>query len=201
MLWFCVFVPISYGEEQKLVEHENVDGAIIVDVLSPGEKHNRFAISPREGTITSLAESANSQLTDGGTVTPGLSSCYTSPTSVSPNTKLIAACSGQLPGSTDDRFVLQQADPKTIFYQSELHQRIEDSEWSADSKGIALLAKTVRVSLNPLYWFLALSGHPVQYETYFLHVIDVETLKVVTFKLPIEGISSGGYVVTWKPGK
>lgn len=198
MLWFCVFVPISYGEEQKLVEHENIDGAIIVDVLSLGEKHNRFAISPREGTITSLTESANSQLTDGGPVTPGLSSCYTSPTSVSPNSKLIAWCSGQRPGSTDDRFVLRQADSKTIIYQNDLHQRIEDSQWSKDSKGIALLAETVRVSLNPLYWFFALSGHPVQYETYFLHVINVETLKVTTFKLPIEGSSSSGYIVTWK---
>jgi hypothetical protein len=197
ILWLCALVAIGYSEEQKLAEHGNIDGEIIVDVMVSRENHKRFVISPREGAVTPFVESANSQLTDEGAVTPGLSSCYTNPTSVSPNTKLIAACSGQRPGSTDDRFVLWQANSKAIIYQSDLHQRIEDSEWSTDSKGIALLAETVRVSLNPLYWFLALSGHPVQYETYFVHVIDVETSKVATFKLPIEGSSSGGYIVTW----
>lgn len=201
ILWLCALVTISYSEEQRLAEHGNIGGEIVVDVMVSRENHQRFVISLREGAVTPLAESENSQLAGGGVVTPGLSSCYTNPTSVSPNTKLIAACSGQRPGSTDDRFVLRQADPKTIIYQSDLHQRIEDSEWSTDSKGIALLAETIHVSLNPLYWFLALSGHPVQYETYFLHVIDVETLNVATFKLPIEGSSSGGYIVTWKPGK
>lgn len=197
ILWLRALVSISYSEEQKVAEHGNIDGEIIVDVVVPRENHNKFVISPRKGTISPFTESANSQLTGGGAVTHILSSCYTNPTSVSPNTKLVAACSGPPRGSTNDQIILRQADSKAIIYQSDLHQSIEDSEWSKDSKGIALLAMTVRVSLNPLYWFLALSGHPVQYETYFLHVIDVETLKVATFKLPIEGSSSGGYIVTW----
>jgi hypothetical protein len=197
ILWLCALVSISYSEEQKVAEHGNIDGEIIVDVVVPRENHNKFVISPRKGTISPFTESVNPQFTGGGAVTHILSSCYTNPTSVSPNTKLVAACSGPPRGSANDQFVLRQADSKAIIYQSDLHQSIEDSEWSKDSKGIALLAMTVRVSLNPLYWFLALSGHPVQYETYFLHVIDVETLEVATFKLPIEGSSSGGYIVTW----
>ncbi len=197
ILWLCAFVSISYSEEQRVVEHGNIDGEIIVDVIVPQENHNKFVISPREGTITPFVESANSQFAGVGAVTSRLSSCYTSPTSVSPDTKLMAACSGPSRGSTNDQFVLRQTDSKAVIYQGDLHQRIEDSQWSKDSKGIALLAMTVRVSLNPLYWFHALSGHPVQYETYFLHVIDAETLKVATFKLPIEASSSGGYIVTW----
>ena len=201
ILWLFNSLAISYAEEPELSNHMSIDGEIILDVVEPRERHNRFVVSLRERSIAPFVGSAGLQPNETSSVTNILYSCSSNPTSLSPNHKFVAECSGTgtptSPFSKPDHFTLRQAGSKAIVYQTDLREEIIGSRWAQDSRAIAVLSMTVRVSLNPLYWFFALSGHPVQYETYFLHVIDVESLKVSTFKIPIEGSSSAGYIVGW----
>ena len=200
--WIICIVDGSYGEEQKSTNPRMIDGEIIVDIVESGEKHNMFRVKPLVGVVRRFTGSVKPEWSQTGLVTHGIRSCHNNPTSISPDQKFIAECQGSVAptnvGSKSDHFLLRQSGSKAILYQSDLPEAIIGSLWSQDSQAIAVLATTVRVSLNPRYWFYALSGHPMQHEAYFLHVIAVANGNVTTFKVPLETSFSAGYFVAWE---
>jgi len=196
-----MFQVISCGNaNDKHVTLSNITGQIILDVVEPRNTHSAFIVSPREGTVLRFSRSP---ATDSNVPTRVIQSCHTKPTSISPDHKVVAECRGDavatITGSKPDEFILRSAESPVILYQRSLGQRICGFLWSPDSRAIAVLTQTVHISLNPRYWFYALSGHPMQYESYYLHAIDVANFHVASFKIPLEASFSTGELISWMP--
>jgi hypothetical protein len=204
-LWIFCIVGDIYGQEQKSNSTKIIGGEIVLDIVQSDERHNVFLVRPTEGNITRFAGAVNPEWSQIRSITPGIRSCDSKPTSVSPDQRFAAECLGTVAptnvGSKPDHFILRETGSKRILYQGDLPEAIIDSLWSRDSQAIAVLTMTVHVSLNPRYWFYALSGHPMQYETYFLHVIEVPAGNVTTFKVPLEASVSAGYLLAWQEGE
>lgn len=60
----------------------------------------------------------------------------------------------------------------TVISQVKSEGLIHDSQWSPDSSSVAILESTERMSKTPWGLFAALSGHPVQLQTFYVRFID-----------------------------
>jgi hypothetical protein len=191
-------VGSSYGNEKKPTHPGNIRGQIIVDIVQwlPHEVHHMFLMVPHQGTIARFSGPTPTEISEASLVTH----CQRNPASDSPGHKFVAECRNDgLPvgiGSKSDQFILRRTGETTVLYQSVLGQQISGFLWSPDSHAIAVLTQNVRVSWNPRYWFYALSGHPVQFETYQVHAIGVDNLSVTSFKVPLEEASQALFVAS-----
>jgi hypothetical protein len=203
LLVLLIFSMVGSGcvGEQKPTKLSNIDGKIIVDIAGSGRVHDRFLVLPQQGTITRLTGSTKTESRETRSSTGAIQGCHSNPTSLSPDQRLVAGCQGEavavLNGSNPDQFILRGKGESTIIYQRVLGPQISGFLWSPDSQAVAVLTCTVHVSWNPRYWLEALNGHPRQYETYDLHVIDVVNLNVARFTVPLEASSSTGRIVSW----
>lgn len=68
--------------------------------------------------------------------------------------------------------------------------RISDSLWSQDSKLVMILEVTERAKKTPWGLLAALSGHPIEIQTFDLRVVDVESKSEVRVKVA-DGIENG----------
>jgi hypothetical protein len=151
-LWIVCIVGVGYGQEQKSNSSRIVDGEIILEIVQSEERHDVFLVRPGEGVVTRFAGPVKPEWSQTRSITPGMKSCHSEPTSISPDQRFVAECQGTVAptnvGSKPDRFILRQTGSKTILYQGDLSEEIIDSLWSSDSQAIAVLTTTVRVSLN-----------------------------------------------------
>ncbi len=53
-------------------------------------------------------------------------------------------------------------------------RRIQDTQWVGTNGCFVLLTSTSSLSLMPWHWLAALSGHPAQYDTYYLELRTVD---------------------------
>jgi len=120
----------------------------------------------------------------------------------SPDGKLVATCDGDLVATMTvakpDEFTIVSGSSHKIVYKTSFEKKINGFLWSPDSQAVAVLSSKVRTSKNPGDWLYALSGHPIQYEEYYLHIVDLQTLKASSFRLPITGNSSTADMLYWK---
>lgn len=169
-------------------------------VVSP-DVDDMYLVIPQQGTITKFNGSAKPESIETGSGTRVLHGCYNKPTSVSPDHKFVAECQGAVAptmiGSKPDHFILRRAGSTAILYESDLRQAIIGSLWSRDSQAIAVLSETVHVSWDPRYWFYLFSGHPIQFETYDLHVINAVNLNVTSFKVPLKAFASMARILSF----
>lgn len=202
-------VGCSNGDEKEPASPSDIHGQIILDIVEwlPEEVHHKFLVVPQEGSITYFTGSAKMERSEAPLGTRVILSCLDNPTSVSPDHKYVAECKGVYAhiANERDQFILRRSVESTILYRREFGSSILISGflWSQDSRAIAVLTHTVHLHLfwNPLYWVYALSGHPVQSETYDLHVIDVANLNATEFKVPFEARSSMGKLVGWEDSR
>jgi hypothetical protein len=203
MLVLSTFSMVGSGcvIEQKPTKLSNIDGKIIVDIAGSGRVHDRFLVLPHKGTITRFTGSTKTESNETRSSTGAIQSCHSNPTSLSPDQRLVAGCQGEavamISSSNPDQFILREKGESSIIYQRVLGQQISGFLWSPDSHAVAVLTRTVHVSWDPRYWSEALSGHPRQYETYDLHVVDVVNLNVSSFNVPLEASLSTGRIVSW----
>jgi hypothetical protein len=203
MVVLSVFSMVGSGceLEQKPTKLNDIAGKIIVDIAGPRRAHDMFLVLPHQGTVTRFTGSTKTEPRETRSSTGAIESCHSNPTSVSPDQRLVAGCQGEavalLSGSPPDEFILRGKGEKTIIYQHVLGPQISGIQWSPDSHAVAVLTCTVHVSWNPRYWLEALNGHPSQYETYDLHVIDVVNFNVASFSVPFEASLSTGRIVSW----
>ena len=189
----------SYADEKKAPNAGNIRGKLIVDIVQwlPHEVHHMFLVDPHQGSITRFTEPTPTEKSKASLVTH----CQKHPASDSPDHKFVGECRNDGLavgiGSKPDQFILRRTGETTVMYQKVLGGEIAGFLWSADSHGIAVLTQNIRVSWNPRYWFYALSGHPVQFEKYEVHVINVDNLSVKSFKVPLEEIGTMGKLLSW----
>jgi hypothetical protein len=163
----------SAGLNEKSGIGPELSGEIAFDLVQPGNVHNLFISSPATGQISQVPN--DSVFNFEQRASENIPNCYQKPVHPSPNGNFVAGCNGSpVPSriqSSPDIFSIAPMNSKPEPCRGLRGKKIVGFVWSPDSKAIAVLSSTVRVSFNPRYWFYALSGHPMQYETYYLNVI------------------------------
>jgi hypothetical protein len=67
---------------------------------------------------------------------------------------------------------------------------IRDSLWLQDSKILAILESTERMKMTPWGLLSALSGHPIQLQTYYIRWLDVDSRSDIRVKIT-DGVENG----------
>jgi hypothetical protein len=126
-------------------------------------------------------------------------SCSKNPVVTSPNRAYIAGCTGDYsPYRNADVFwVRNPATGDTPFRSKLSHNRVCAFVWSVNSDSIVVLTSSTHVSINPKYWFYALSGHPKQYENYRLEVVTLRSHSHRGIDLPYETSAGFGEITGW----
>ncbi len=70
------------------------------------------------------------------------------------------------------------------------HGRVRDLMWSKDSQTLFVLESTEHLSITPLGMIDALSGHPIELQTYYLRTIGIQTGMDVQLEI-VTGIANG----------
>ena len=190
----------STGSNEKSGIDAKVSGEIVLDLIQPGDVHNLFIASPGTGQVS---RTPNDNVSSFGHDSSNKNyTCYLRPTLSSPNRNFIAGCSGSpVPSriqSSPDIFLIAPTNSKPEPCQGFRGKKIVGFVWSPDSKAIAVLSSTTQVSYNPRYWLYALSGHPMQYESYYLNVIEPRTRKVVSFEIPFQTSFGRAQMLEWQ---
>ena len=175
----------------------SVGGKVILDVLFPRLEDNLFVVVPSRGTVDKLRGEKKPE------VVGGVENCYSAPVVNSPDRNFLASCLGEHDnpslGAKPDQFRIARGNSEPSVCRGLKGQVILGFLWSPDSKYVAVLTENIRLSVNPRYWLYALSGHPAQFETYYLNIVDAATLKAVAFKVPIETMGGGSAgLVRWE---
>lgn len=79
--------------------------------------------------------------------------------------------------------VYKTSDLKAIM-QMKMDGRIRDSLWSANSKSLIILESTERMKKSPWGLLLALSGHPIEINTFNLRLINIDYKSDVRISIP-----------------
>ncbi len=204
-IWaFVLLSACAAGTNGRPIARSKIRGQVLLDIIQPGEVHNILAVIPERGEVTHETTTSDQQSIASESETRFVPSCYNNPRSLSPDGNFAASCKGDpvatMVGAKPDEMVLTSTKTDKVLYTGGMagHQKINGFLWSPDSKGVAVLSSNVRVSANPRYWFRAISGHPKQFETYYLTVIELEPQNTTSFKVPFEGSSSRARLITWK---
>ncbi|HEV7551971.1 MAG TPA: hypothetical protein VGP65_09815 [Candidatus Angelobacter sp.] len=177
-----------------------LSGEIAFDLVQPGNVHNLFISSPATGQISRVPN--DSVFNFEQRASENIPNCYQKPVRPSPNGNFVAGCNGSLVPSMvearPDIFLIAPTHSIAAPCPGLRGKEIVGFVWSPDSKAIAVLSSTVRVSFNPRYWFYALSGHPMQYETYYLNVIEPISRRVVSFEIPFQTSFGRAQLLSWR---
>jgi len=199
LAYFCL-LGCSAGLNQNSGIDPKPSGEIAFDLVQPGNADNLFVGTPATGQISRAPKDSISKFEDGSR--GNIFNCHEKPVRPSPNGNFIASCNGSLvpsmAGASSDSFLIGSTNSKGEAFRNLRGKKIWGFVWSSDSKAIAVLSSDVRVSYNPRYWFYALSGHPMQYEKYYLNVIEPTTLKVVSFEIPFQTSFGRVQWLTWR---
>jgi hypothetical protein len=200
VLAFSCLLGCSAGLNQNSGIDPKLSGDIAFDLVQPGNAHNLFISTPATGQISRVPKDSISKVEDGSN--DNIFNCSEKPVRRSPNGNFIASCNGSLVpsmvGASPDKFLIAPTNSKGKPFRRLGGKKIWGFVWSSDSKAIAVLSSDVQVSYNPRYWFYALSGHPMQYEKYYLNVIEPTTLKVVSFEIPFQTSFGRVQWPTWR---
>ena len=179
-----------------------VDGRIILDLVQPINTHNPFVVVPSRRSITRLTGGVTLPKVDAADPTARVEGCSLRPVAYSPDRKFLATCTGDvlatMIGAKPDQFAIAKVSSAAVECRGLKGRAIGGFLWSPDSKAVAVLAYDTRVSLNPRYWFYALSGHPVQFETYYLNIVDTATLAVTSYRIPLETSGGSAALLKWE---
>lgn len=207
--FFCVALMLasssllgcSANSKGKNNPNAAISGEVVLNLLQPAgqeELDNIFIVTPETGRVRRASIDALPHARPTGNI----SSCYKRPSSASLDGKFIATCDGpvlpSMSGSPPDVFSIIRTDSTPVACRGLQGHQIIGFLWSPDSKAVAVLSTTVRVSLNPRYWFYALSGHPAQFEKYHLNVVDPATLTVSSFEIPFETRFGRAQLLEWR---
>jgi hypothetical protein len=181
------------------VRRAKIDGRIIVSVFQAKETPSVFVVVPSSGSVTRISEgdaSTKSHIPEATAINQG---CLSGPTVYSPDRKFSASCTGDI-GLTwnPNLFRIARANSNPQECQGLKGRDIEGFMWSPDSKAVAVVANDVYLSVNPRFWFYALSGHPVQFETHYLNIVDATTLAVASYRIPLETCGGSAALVRWE---
>lgn len=190
----------SAGSNQKSGIDPKLSGEIAFDVVQPGNAHNLFVGTPATGQISRVSKDSISKFEGGSS--DNIFNCYEKPVRPSPNGNFVASCNGSLVpsmvGASPDSFLIAPTNSQGEAFRGLRGKKIWGFVWSSDSKAVAVLSSDVHVSYSPRYWFYALSGHPMQYEKYYLNVVEPTTHRVVSFEIPFQPSFGCVQWLTWR---
>jgi hypothetical protein len=190
----------SAGLSEKSGIDPKLPGEIVFDLVQPGNVHNLFISTPTTGQTSRVTNDSIPNFENGSSA--NIFHCHEKPVRPSPSGNFIASCNGSLVpsmvGASPDSFLIAPTNAKGETFRGLRGKQIWGFVWSPDSKAIAVLSSDVQVSYNPRYWFYALSGHPMQYETYYLNVIEPITRRVVSFEIPFQTSFGRVQWLTWR---
>jgi len=84
-----------------------------------------------------------------------------------------------------------------LFHARFREEEIESIVWSPHSDGVAVLTSSQHYSLNPSFWFRAMSGHPKPLEKYRLELVHIQTRSNRGIDLPYQSSAGFGEIRSW----
>jgi hypothetical protein len=134
-----------------------VSGSVVVLFADGGAADRYLKIDLSSGSIKEIGLNNQGHLLVGDCTGAAL---------LSPNAAFVAKCLNQSIG------IFTKADGELKVSCPVNGLVINGYVWDSHSRLVGILAHSVRVSLAPQYWLHALSGHPMQFESYSIIVCN-----------------------------
>ncbi len=94
-------------------------------------------------------------------------------------------------------FVQNLKTGEILFHARFREEEIKSIVWSPHSDRVAVLTSSQHYSLNPSFWFRAMSGHPKPLEKYRLEIVDIQTRSNQGIDLPYQSSAGFGEIRGW----
>ena len=175
-------------------KHIRNEGSVYVTIFQPNrtlifDDKLLFEVRLPEGSARKI-ESRPSKIGE----FPYKTNCSEQIGAKSPDQAWVAGCTD----GSHDVFFVRDSRTGTATFQAKLsYSKIAGIVWAPDSSAVAVLTTTSYTSVNPKYWFDALSGHPKQFEKYRLEIVDPQSQSHHGIDIPYESSLGYGQVGAW----
>jgi hypothetical protein len=186
-----VFCGVGCTSNSK---HNRDQGSVYVTIFQPNrtlifDDRLIFEVRLPEGSVRKI-ESLPSKIGE----FPYKTNCSEQIGVKSPDQASVASCTD----GSHDIFFVRDSTTGTATFQAKLsYSKIAGIVWAPDSSAVAILTTTSYTSVNPKFWFGALSGHPKQFEKYRLEIVDPQSQLHHGIDMPYESSLGYGQIGAW----
>jgi WD40 repeat protein len=216
--WFVVSLIAACGEQEAQVEIDeqakdafaSIDGKLGITLESRNDEHRvyRYVLKAGELTVVSSLPGAP----DGSTGGPPVPYKYKLPTQdrydyrspyvVSPDGKFLAVSASKKTtwfGSSTALAVFSAETNKLVLLtEGDSARYIASLAWSPDSTFVAMLRISFRSGKMPMEILSSMAGHPINYSTYYLEIVDL-TGKVIASSKLVSDLRLSSDEIVWLP--
>lgn len=202
MLWRMVTLGVvmlcqaacQKTKQQPIVPSNIAPGTVTVDISIPRTAEDRYwqyQIVPTAGSVIEVKNGTRERTsTQNVAASAPRPDCYRGTTVLSPDRRLVAACSGEFGGRRANFSITVNQTQQVFEWNPDGWRGIDGVLWSSGSRSLALLNHSEQRGGGILERIWAAAGHPVPHSTYYLDIVDVTTGKVYELSLQ-ENVSSG----------